>query len=643
MARATTAVCRKMARQKESLSSQQTKPSGTESQPLSHSPMPLMPQTVSQAASPTSSTSAASSSTPAAAKVSFSFSGGSTSSKKPQLAAVSALTHRLKDASGQSGAAGTFPSVSVSDGVASFQSLSALASASASPSTTPLVIPLKQSTPWRERALAASTATSIPAASFALSSTGNDSKAPDAATLPATLQEQAEQQLLAAATPNNNTTTTNLPAELYTTRSIPLPTTHPTPHPTSHSLHPAPLPTATTASTAAAAVGEEPRWSVPLEEYGVALLRGMGWKGPGDVVGGANKADVQPVLIKRREERLGLGADTAAVTGSKVLPHQQAANGTDGAKATAAETKDTSTAGSQRQSAAAALRAKVGSRVLALASQQLRMGVLVYVAAGRHKRQYGRVTEMTQRVKRKRGGKDDREEHEEEVRHRLEVKLNSGERVSVDSEDVDVLDERALPDDHPAFGTVKKQEEERRESEKQHDKREDSGRHHSRKSEYDDRPDKRHKSSHPHTPSDHSAPSSSRSSAAPRPSSPARSSSSGRPVWCAPGLRIRIVSRSLASGSCFRCKARVVDVPAASSIQLLMNDGRTVTASEQQLETVIPSEKGGAVQVVRGELKGHVGELIERDSKRSVAIVQLEDDLQLHTLDFDDICERVVR
>lgn len=101
------------------------------------------------------------------------------------------------------------------------------------------------------------------------------------------------------------------------------------------------------------------------------------------------------------------------------------------------------------------------------------------------------------------------------------------------------------------------------------------------------------------------------------------------------------MSRSLSSGSYFRCKARVVDVPAASAIELSLDDGRTVTVSEQQVETVIPSGKGGLVQIVRGELRGQVGELIERDSRRGVAVVQLEDDLQLHTLDFDDICERV--
>ena len=564
---------------------------------------------------PTASTTTAA----VATKVSFSF--GASNTKKPQLAAPSALARRSEDGSQPSGPL-------TSDGSTSFQSLSAIASASASPSTVPLVIPLKQSTSWRGRA---STAARAAAASPALTD-GADASSAATSSAPLTLQEQAEQQLLAAAHPSNDSATTALPAELYTTRSIPLQQQQ-TAQRTTHALDPAPLP------ATGAAAADEPKYVIPLEEYGVALLRGMGWKGPGDAVGGANKADVQPMWMERREERMGLGADTAAKQDNQLLPHQRTAKQTDGSKAAVAVAKETSAAVDRRQSAAAALRAKVGSRVLALASQQLRVNALVYIAAGRHRRQYGRVREMTQRMKREE--RDERERQDEDKRYRLEVKLNSGERVSVDSEDVDVLDERALPDDHPAFGTVNREEQESREREQQHERRETGGSSQSsRRNQYDDRPEKRHKPSHSHTSSDSAHPSSARSSA-PRHASPSRSHSSGRPVWCAPELRVRIVSRSLASGSYFRFKARVVDVPAASTIQLLLNDGRTVTASEQQLESVVPSEKGGSVQVVRGELKGQVGELIERDSKRGVAIVQLEDDLQLHTLDFDDICERV--
>ena len=585
----------------------------------------------SQLASPAADSSTATTAS-ASTKVCFSFSGAN---RKQQPAAPSALTTRLSEGRTDSTAAGS-ASALISDGSALFQSLSAISSSSAAPSTAPLVIPLKQGASWRERALAAKAAVSVsPAATNGASATAaaradaSTSQQTAASATPLTLQQQAEQQLLASAHTVNGDIASTVPAELYNTFSIPL---HQHNNGASRPLDPAPLPT----STAAAAPVDEPRYTIPVEEFGVALLRGMGWKGPGDAVGGANKADVQPVLTKRREDRMGLGADTAA-NQSAVLPHQRGNKDTIGSGAAGAA-KKAATAGVRQQGAAASLRAKVGSRVLALVSQQLRVDALVYIAAGRHRRQYGRVREMaarrTERVKVEKGERE--EKREEEEQYTLEVKLNSGECVSVDSADVDVLDERALPDDHPAFGRVKEEEQ----SSERRDENSERGGQRSSRGERDNRPEKRHKSSHPPSSTDAAASITTRSSPPPRPSSPSRARSDGRPVWCAPQLRVRIVSRSLASGSCFRCKARVTDVHDASTIELRLDDGRAVTASERQLETVIPTDRGRAVLVVGGKLKGQMASLIERDSKRGVATIQMEDDMRLHILSFDDICER---
>jgi hypothetical protein len=46
---------------------------------------------------------------------------------------------------------------------------------------------------------------------------------------------------------------------------------------------------------------------VPIEEFGAALLRGMGWK-DGEAVGRNKSGLLKPVELKRRPDRLGLGA-----------------------------------------------------------------------------------------------------------------------------------------------------------------------------------------------------------------------------------------------------------------------------------------------------------------------------------------------
>lgn len=50
---------------------------------------------------------------------------------------------------------------------------------------------------------------------------------------------------------------------------------------------------------------------VPVEEFGLAMLRGMGWK-PGEPVGKSSKGVVQPVEVIIRPKGLGLGAAASA-------------------------------------------------------------------------------------------------------------------------------------------------------------------------------------------------------------------------------------------------------------------------------------------------------------------------------------------
>lgn len=50
--------------------------------------------------------------------------------------------------------------------------------------------------------------------------------------------------------------------------------------------------------------------SMPIEEFGLAMLRGMGWQEGMGV--GRNRKNAQPVEYLRRPERLGLGAQPVA-------------------------------------------------------------------------------------------------------------------------------------------------------------------------------------------------------------------------------------------------------------------------------------------------------------------------------------------
>ncbi|CAL1275640.1 unnamed protein product [Larinioides sclopetarius] len=50
---------------------------------------------------------------------------------------------------------------------------------------------------------------------------------------------------------------------------------------------------------------------IPVEHFGMAMIRGMGWK-EGEGIGNNNKMCVQPIEAQRRPKGLGLGADASA-------------------------------------------------------------------------------------------------------------------------------------------------------------------------------------------------------------------------------------------------------------------------------------------------------------------------------------------
>jgi hypothetical protein len=56
------------------------------------------------------------------------------------------------------------------------------------------------------------------------------------------------------------------------------------------------------------------------------------------------------------------------------------------------------------------------------------------------------------------------------------------------------------------------------------------------------------------------------------------------------------------------------------------------------VETALP-KAGGAVRVVRGEHKGEVGQLLERNGSLQRAAVQLQGDMTIVQLKFDDVSE----
>jgi G patch domain/KOW motif-containing protein len=117
-------------------------------------------------------------------------------------------------------------------------------------------------------------------------------------------------------------------------------------------------------------------------------------------------------------------------------------------------------------------------------------------------------------------------------------------------------------------------------------------------------------------------------------------------VWIVAAIRVRVVDQRVHGGRLYNRKGVVVDTSRAGEFALLM-DGEAAAGAEgtlregltqRMVETALP-KPGGSVLVVRGEYRGRRGRLLERDSRKERAVVQLNGDFSVCTLEFDDVSE----
>jgi len=113
--------------------------------------------------------------------------------------------------------------------------------------------------------------------------------------------------------------------------------------------------------------------------------------------------------------------------------------------------------------------------------------------------------------------------------------------------------------------------------------------------------------------------------------------------WLMPHIRVRIVSRERAGGKLYLSKGTILDVVTPTSCDVLLDGGsgkllENVAASE--LETALP-KRDGRVAVLRGTHRGERGKLLERNSQREEAVVQLAQTFEIVRLPLDDVAEFV--
>ncbi|KAM4572109.1 G-patch domain and KOW motifs-containing protein [Fundulus diaphanus] len=325
--------------------------------------------------------------------------------------------------------------------------------------------------------------------------------------------------------------------------------------------------------------------SIPVEAYGLAMLKGMGWK-KGEGIGLTFKQDVKPIEHELRPKGLGLGADRSAI-------------------------KDLEPSKRQRPPKPGEETAKEEELVMA-------PGGCILVQSGAHKELYGKI------------------EGVDADNARVVVKLAiGGKTVTVSQHGVKLVGRKEyekyskdLSRLSKAHKDKEKEKERQRLEEKEQRSNSDKVKHQS--SERDEGKARKRKQ---------------RESSQDREKPPVKEArqASAPPSWLQRDLKVRFIDKAFKAGRYYNSKMRVEDVLSPFTCVCRTEEGRLLDDVKQDmLETIVPKGEHDAVMVVLGEHRGQVGRILQRDKDKCRAMVQLDRyEEKLFTLDYDSICHYV--
>lgn len=347
---------------------------------------------------------------------------------------------------------------------------------------------------------------------------------------------------------------------------------------------------------------------VPIEEYGIAMLRGMGWK-EGEGIGKTRKGVAAPVEAALRPKGLGLGADK-----SVKMKEQKKRPLKPGDKRPEEEEENLT----------------------------LKTGTFVVVESGKHKDLYGVVEGL------------------DEDNCRVVVKLSISSAIASIPQAIVKIVPRKEYEKYSKYlnkGTVdaykeKKEAEERQKNGRKEERdskgeseEEEKSSHKKRKKEKKENECERDEEYRDKD--SHHASNGEKSKSKTKHPEDNEAEGGISSLW--PQLRVRIVSRSFKGGKYYNNKVIVEDVSTPTTCVCRTEDGKVLDCVlKSDLESVIPKQDNCLVRIIGGrkkQLRGKLGAVVERDKKKCRAFVRIvgdmEEDEQILTLDYDDICEHV--
>ncbi|KAK3608339.1 hypothetical protein CHS0354_030794 [Potamilus streckersoni] len=339
---------------------------------------------------------------------------------------------------------------------------------------------------------------------------------------------------------------------------------------------------------------------IPIEQYGLAVLRGMGWKEE-EGIGKTNKRSVVPVDAVLRPKGMGLGADrsqantlnASKVGGGKSEVEEQLVlkKGTH-CFIQKGSNKDLygMIEGIDEDNARVMIKLALSSKVVTVSQYAVKL-----VTA----KEFNKYSKYLNK------GKADKYKEEEEKRNRRREEEDSKESRHRKNDQYK-SDQKSHGSREDGLSEEKHKEKNRESSERK------------RKKENSDDDSKSSKSANGH------------------------SSTSSSSIWVRTQMRVRLIDKNFLKGKYYKSKVIVEDVLDKDRCVCKTEDGKVLDIPQSMMETVIPKSEPAHVVIVSGKHRGQVAEIIEKDRRKCEALVQLLSDRdQVLRLDFDSICEFV--
>ncbi|KAL4226343.1 hypothetical protein ACF0H5_014326 [Mactra antiquata] len=343
---------------------------------------------------------------------------------------------------------------------------------------------------------------------------------------------------------------------------------------------------------------------VPIEAFGMAMLKGMGWK-PGQGIGKNNKNAVAPVEAALRPKGMGLGADRkpsqdindvkqtkGSITGedSVQLVMKKGAyclieNGPHRDLYAVIE-------GIDEDNARLMLKLTVSGKMVTVSQYNTKLVT---------KEEYKQYSKYINK------GDADRYKEKEERKNKDKEQMNGKHEVS-DRHRKHGRDDRGDSEDSKSRLERKRNKYLHQEEDKSHKKR-----------KYDD---------------DRSQSSTSYSD---------DTSRSTSYMWAVPKLRVRLIDKHYKKGKYYKEKVIIIDVPDIDHCVCKTDDGKVLEdISQSMMETVVPKSDRSHVYVVSGKYRGQLAQVLERDKRSCKATLQLLSNRDKVLLeDYDSICEYI--